>query len=160
MLAECAAFHREQVARQRHLYNAQTVARLDPGFAFSAPDYLLALSARGAMLERFCADTMAEVDVIALPTIPVATPRIADTDTGGDARFNAVADRVGALVGPFNYLGLPALSVPIGLDDFGLPMGLQLVARPFAEGLLLRVAAALDDALGFSACRPSFPGRV
>ena len=39
---------------------------------------------------------------------------IADTDTGGDARFMAVANRLGALVGPFNYLGLPALSLPIG----------------------------------------------
>ena len=159
MLSECAAFHREQVVARRGEYNAQTVARLDPGFALSAADYLRALAARGPILERFCTETMAGVDIVALPTSPVATPRIADTDTGGDARFVAVANRVGALVGPFNYLGLPALSLPVGLDADGMPIGLQLVARPFAEGLLLRVAAAFDRAVGFSARRPPFPGR-
>jgi aspartyl-tRNA(Asn)/glutamyl-tRNA(Gln) amidotransferase subunit A len=43
---------------------------------------------------------------------------------------------------PFNYLGVPALSVPAGFTANGLPASFQLVARPFAEALLLRVAAA------------------
>ena len=47
----------------------------------------------------------------------------------------------------------------MGLDADGLPIGLQLVARPFAEGLLLRVATAFDRAVGFSTRRPPFPGR-
>ena len=76
-------------------------------------------TARGPVLERFCVETMADADIVALPTTPVATPRIADTDTGGDAQFVAVANRIGALLGPFNYLGLPALSLPIGLDAAG-----------------------------------------
>lgn len=160
MLAECAAFHREQVVTRRHRYNEQTVARLDPGFALSAADYLRALSARSPVLERFCTETMADADIVALPTTPVATPRIADTDTGGDAQFVAVANRIGALVGPFNYLGLPALSLPVGLDAAGMPIGLQLVARPFAEGLLLRVAAAFDREVGFSLRRPPPIGRA
>jgi aspartyl-tRNA(Asn)/glutamyl-tRNA(Gln) amidotransferase subunit A len=91
---------------------------------------------------------------VALPTSPVPTPRIADTDTGGDARFVAVANLMGALVGPFNYLGLPALSLPCGLDGNGMPVGLQLVARPFADGLLLRVADAFERATGHAAARP------
>jgi len=136
------------VRDRRERYNPETTARMDPGFAFSAVDYLRALSARGPTLERFCAATFADADVLALPTTPVETPRIADTDTGGDARFVAVANRVGALVGPFNYLGLPALSLPVGRDRNGVPIGLQLVARPFAEGLLLRVAAAYEQAKG------------
>ena len=98
--------------------------------------------------------------MLALPATPVATPRIADTDTGGDARFVAVANRLGALLGPINYLGLPALSVPIGFDDSGMPVGLQLVARPFAEALLLRVAHAFAQATGHGAQPPPFPGRA
>ena len=43
---------------------------------------------------------------------------------------------------PFNYLGVPALSVATGPTANGLPTGLQLVGRPFSEALLLRVAAA------------------
>jgi aspartyl-tRNA(Asn)/glutamyl-tRNA(Gln) amidotransferase subunit A len=148
MLAECAALHRERMRDHRERYNPETTARMDPGFAFSAVDYLRALSARGPMLERFCAEVLADADVVALPTSPVETPRIGDTDTGGDAQFVAVANRLGVLVGPFNYLGLPALSLPVGRDGNGMPVGLQLVARPFAEGLLLRVAAAYEQSKG------------
>jgi aspartyl-tRNA(Asn)/glutamyl-tRNA(Gln) amidotransferase subunit A len=159
MLAECAALHREQVRDHRERYNPETTARMDPGFALSAVDYLRAVSARGPMLERFCAETFADADVLALPTSPVETPRIADTDTGGDARFVAVANRLGALAGPFNYLGLPALSLPVGRDGNGMPTGLQLVARPFAEGLLLRVATAYEQVKGRPAggVPPSLP---
>jgi aspartyl-tRNA(Asn)/glutamyl-tRNA(Gln) amidotransferase subunit A len=159
MLAECAALHRERMRGHRERYNPETTARMDPGFALSAVDYLRAASARGPMLERFCAESFADADVLALPTMPVETPRIADTETGGDARFVAVANRVGALVGPFNYLGLPALSLPVGRDGNGMPIGLQLVARPFAEGLLLRVAAAYEQTMGRPAggAPPSLP---
>ena len=49
---------------------------------------------------------------------------------------------VSANTRPFNYLGLPAISVPCGFDNGGLPIGLQLVGRPFAEARLLAVADA------------------
>ncbi|MND05199.1 Glutamyl-tRNA(Gln) amidotransferase subunit A [compost metagenome] len=45
-----------------------------------------------------------------------------------------------------NYLGLPAVSVPCGLDAKGLPVGFQLAGRPFSEGLLLRAADAYQRA--------------
>lgn len=154
MLAEGAAFHREGVATRRDAYNPQTIGRMEPGFAFSAVDYLRAVSARGPLLTRFCAEVLAEADLLLLPTSPVTTPKIADTDTGGDVRFQAVANRLGALVGPFNYLGLPALSLPAGFDSRGMPVGVQLVARPFAEALLLRAAHAFAAACDAGRRRP------
>ena len=114
----------------------------------AAVDYARALSARAPILRQFCAAVFAEADVLALPTCPATTPGIAETDTGGDPHFVAVANRLGTLVGPFNYLGLPALSVPMGLDARGMPIGLQLVARPLAEALLLRVAHAYEERRG------------
>jgi aspartyl-tRNA(Asn)/glutamyl-tRNA(Gln) amidotransferase subunit A len=154
MLAECAAIHRERVAAARDRYNPQTIGRMEPGFAFTAVDHQRALAARGPLLEAFCAEVLAGADLLALPTSPEPVPEIAATDTGGDARFTAVANRLGALVGPFNYLGLPALSLPAGFDAAGMPVGLQLVARPFAEGLLLQVAHAFERATGLAARRP------
>ncbi len=148
MLVECAALHRDRVATARERYNPQTLSRMEPGFPVSAVDYARALGARAPLLRRFCAQVFAGADVLALPTCPVPTPGIRETDTGGDARFMAVANRLGTLVGPFNLLGLPALNVPAGLDRRGLPVGLQLVARPFGEALLLRVARALETAGG------------
>lgn len=157
MLAEFAAVHRLALEGQRHRFNPQTLARAEPGCALSAVDHLRALMARAPLLHRFCATVLAGADLLALPTSPDPTPGLAETDTGGDAHFMAVANRMGALVGPFNYLGLPALSLPAGFDANGMPVGLQLVGRPFAEGLLLRVADALERATGPAAGRPPRP---
>ena len=154
MLAECAALHRDRVAAGRGRYNPQTLSRMEPGFAASAVDYVRALAARAPLVRRFCAEMFADADLLALPTCPVPTPGIAETDTGGDARFTAVANRLGILVGPFNLLGLPAISVPAGLDRRGLPVGVQLVAPPFAEGLLLRATHALESIGGILAPPP------
>ena len=49
---------------------------------------------------------------------------------------------------PLNVTGHPALSLPIGRGEHGLPIGLQLIGRPFEEALLLRVAHALEQRLG------------
>lgn len=148
MLAEAAAVHRGLMAARPDAYNPQTAGRMMPGFALPGAEYVQALMARGPLLERFCAEVFAEADILATPTSPVATPRIDDTDTGGDARFYGLANAMGALVGPFNYLGLPAVSLPVGFDRNGMPVGLQLVGRPFAEGLLLRAAHAFGRETG------------
>lgn len=153
MLAECAALHRERIARQRDRYNASTLERLLPGFALSAADHQRALAARARELERFCAGTMAGVDLVLMPMAPCAAPEIALTE--GGPGFSAVANRLGALAGPINYLGLPALSVPVGSDADGLPLAMQLVGRPFAEGLLLRVAHAYGAATDHARRRPA-----
>jgi len=50
------------------------------------------------------------------------------------------------LTRPFNYLGLPALALPVGFDANGVPISLQLVARPFNEALLFRLAHAYQTA--------------
>jgi aspartyl-tRNA(Asn)/glutamyl-tRNA(Gln) amidotransferase subunit A len=50
-----------------------------------------------------------------------------------------------------NLAGLPAISVPAGLDSSGLPMGLQLIGRALDEGSLFSLAGAVEDAAGFTA---------
>jgi aspartyl-tRNA(Asn)/glutamyl-tRNA(Gln) amidotransferase subunit A len=53
-----------------------------------------------------------------------------------------------------NLAGLPGIAVPAGLDAGGLPLGLQLIGRPFEEGALLNHASVLERAAGFTA-RPA-----
>jgi aspartyl-tRNA(Asn)/glutamyl-tRNA(Gln) amidotransferase subunit A len=100
------------------------------------------------------------VDLLAMPTIPTWLPTRAATDvdafaageTGPEvvAAFNAVSVNCR----PFNYLGLPAISIPCGFDPHGLPIGLQLAARPFAEALLLRTADAYQRDTDWHRRRP------
>ncbi len=94
------------------------------------------------------------VDVLALPTCPVgATPIGSDVvDVGGVEMqvFFAMAGRTG----PFNAAGVPALSVPCGFTSDGLPIGLQIVGRPFDEATVLRVGWAYEQATDWHARRP------
>jgi aspartyl-tRNA(Asn)/glutamyl-tRNA(Gln) amidotransferase subunit A len=153
-VGEIAALHRELVRTRSRDYNVTTLSRMLPGFAIDGTAYLRASAARGQLLREFCRDVLETADLVALPTTPAPTDLIEATDTGGDARYVEVSNRMGSLIGPFNYLGLPALSTPMGFDAVGMPLGLQLVARPFAEGLLLQAAHAYERVTGFTGQRP------
>jgi Asp-tRNA(Asn)/Glu-tRNA(Gln) amidotransferase A subunit family amidase len=59
------------------------------------------------------------------------------------------------LTRPFNVLGWPALSLPCGFSQNGMPIGVQLVAAPHREELLLQIGAALEDTLGLTSRRPT-----
>ena len=94
-------------------------------------------TAMQAMVELF-----GEMDLLATPATPTPAPRgLAWT---GDPVFNA----------PFSIFGLPALAVPMGWTPTGLPIGLQLVGRPFDEETILRVGAAYETATGWWKRRP------
>jgi aspartyl-tRNA(Asn)/glutamyl-tRNA(Gln) amidotransferase subunit A len=56
-----------------------------------------------------------------------------------------------------NYLGLPALSCPCGFDRDGMPIGFQLIGRPFSDAMLLRVGAGYQTATTFHTARPAAP---
>ena len=155
-MAEPAALHREHVLNRREAFNPHTLARMEPGFAIGAGVYARALAARGEMLARICRELLSDADLLVLPTAVSGAPPIAETDTGGDARFVALANRLTACVAPFNYLGLPAASVPMGFDEEGLPLGLQIVGRPFAEGRVLRACHAFERATGHGRRVPPF----
>ena len=104
--------------------------RLYAGYAIPGAYYVEALSRRGPVLRRSSTTVFAKVDVLATPTIRTCLPTLADTDIdngppGTETRFMAVS----ANTRPFNYLGLPAISVPCGFDPNGLPIGLQTRRR-------------------------------
>ena len=142
---EGATIHARWMREQPQDYAAHLSGRLYAGYAIPAVYYIEALSARGPLLTAFADAVFSKVDVLALPTIATSLPTLADTDIdngppGSETRFMAVS----CSTRPFNYLGLPALSTPCGFDPNGCPIGLQLLARPFAEALLLRVGDAYE----------------
>ena len=97
----------------------------------------------------------AKVDLIASPTIRTCLPTLAETDVDSGSpeavpRFLAIS----ANTRPFNYLGLPAVSVPCGFDPNGLPIGLQVAGRPFAEARVLKAADAYQRDTDWHARRP------
>ncbi len=152
---EGATIHARWMRERPQDYAPSLAARLYAGSAIPATYYVEALSRRGPILRRFAAEVFGRVDVLAMPTIAMVLPTRAATDIdGGDESAIPAYNAVLTNTRPFNYLGLPALSAPCGFDPNGLPVGLQLVARPFAEALLLKVADAYQRDTAWHAMRP------
>ena len=142
LLAEASA-HMEPYLRERHRIGPDVLSLLEQGRLVSATDYINAQRLRRRARQRF--DLLwREVDCLLTPTTPNAAPR-ADAQT---VRLGGVEEDVRLattrLVRGINVLGLPALSVPCGLSESGLPIGLQIVGPAFEEALILRVGAALE----------------
>lgn len=140
---EAAAIHAQWLRDRPGDYAIHLSGRMYPGLAIPATYYIESLSRRGPILRDFAHQVFGTVDLIASPTIRTVLPTLAETDIdhgppGTETRFMAVS----ANTRPFNYLGLPAISIPCGFDPNGLPIGLQLAARPFAEARLLAAGDA------------------
>lgn len=139
--AEATALHAAGLRNTGSRYTPQVRLRASTGLGIPAPVYLEALQWRLPVLRRFVEQVFSRCDVLQTPTIPIPVPRRDETDVGaGPALWELLAQLV-RCTAPFNYLGFPAISVPAGLDGRGLPIGAQFVARPFAETVLLRIAA-------------------
>jgi aspartyl-tRNA(Asn)/glutamyl-tRNA(Gln) amidotransferase subunit A len=152
---EAATIHGEWMRHRSQDYAQHLSGRMYPGYAIPGPYYVESLSRRGPVLRAFADTVFAQVDVLATPTIRTALPTLAETDIdngppGTEVTFLAVS----ANTRPFNYLGLPAISIPCGFDGNGLPIGLQLAGRPFAEARLMRIADAYQRDTDWHARRP------
>lgn len=142
---ELAACHARWMQERPGDYAASVSGRIWPNYAIPGALYVEALRRRAAVLADFAGPVFAAVDAIATPTIPKMIPTRAETDVRSGAE--GVVQRFlspSANTRPFSYLGLPAISVPCGFDQRGLPIGLQLAGRPFGEARLLRAADALQ----------------
>jgi aspartyl-tRNA(Asn)/glutamyl-tRNA(Gln) amidotransferase subunit A len=118
--------------------------------------YLEALRWRGPALAAHLA-AVAGVDAVIAPVAPVAAPTIAASDVGNSPDAEAVIQRLTRFTRPINYLGLPSLAIPAGFTGGGLPVGIQLVGRPFDEAVLLRIGAAFQRATDFHDRVPNLP---
>ncbi len=110
--------------------------------------YIKAQKVRSRILHDF-QEAFATVDVLLTPTTPSAAFRIGEKmDDPIQMYLNDV------FTVPANLAGLPGISVPAGLSEDGLPLGLQLIGRPFDEATVLRAAGVLEEAAGFAALPP------
>jgi len=135
--SEASAQHAQWMRERSQDYSSAVRVRLEAGYAIPAAQYLEVLRLRTMWLERFTATTLADADLYLCPAIPVPIPTREETGPRGGAEMPKRLAEVTRLTRWVNYLGVPALVVPCGFDSRGLPIGLQLVARPFAESALL-----------------------
>ncbi len=144
LAAEGGAIHSRWLRERPGEYGPQARARLVTGLHIPATRYLDALNLRARVFSEFAAAVFEKADVLHVPSVPMQVPIIAETDRGNDPDFMALVNRLTRCTRPFNLLGLPAIAMPAGLDSQGLPLGFQLVGKPFDEATLMRVARAYE----------------
>ena len=135
--ADAAAYHEPNFQENKHRYPTFISETIESGRAVKAVDYVKCLQTK-ERLRVAMVEAMQGVDIALMPTTPTPPP---DPSTTGSPRFNS----------PWSMLGLPAISLPSGLSEAGLPLGVQLVATQGGDKKLLQVAGWVESRLGFSA---------
>jgi aspartyl-tRNA(Asn)/glutamyl-tRNA(Gln) amidotransferase subunit A len=151
LLAEASALMEPHLDR-RDRFGADVLALFDQGRLLPATDYVNAQRLR-RLAQREFRKLWTEVDCLFIPTTPNTAPAIGQATLAIDGEMEDVRLASTRFVRGINVLGLPALSLPCGLDERGLPIGLQIVGPEFAEATVLRAGAALEDSgLGVPEC--------
>ncbi len=147
LLAEAAAVHEPYIRKQRASYGDDVRALIDMGRLLPATDYLQAQRLRKRILGVYL-NVLKQVDCLLVPATPMAAPLIGqnEVELGGAMEDTRLAST--RFVRGFNALGLPVLSMPAGFTPTNLPLGCQLVGRPWEEALLLKIGAAIEERTG------------
>jgi aspartyl-tRNA(Asn)/glutamyl-tRNA(Gln) amidotransferase subunit A len=141
ILPEACAALRPLLGSRIDQVSIETRIYLELGKVVTAQQYLAAQRLRTRLYEEIQAE-FARVDLLAMPTTPLPAPVIGQPTLQIDGRTVGVVEAISRLTAPFNLTGMPALSVPCGFSTLGLPIGLQLAGRPFAEADVLAAGAA------------------
>lgn len=145
MVPEATAYHERTLRSAPERYGADIRILLEAGALMSAGDYLRAQRARTLMRQAWLR-MLDEVDVVAAPTVPVTAVRSdQEVVVWPDGTSESVSDAYVRLSAPADITGVPALSVPVGHDGAGMPIGMQLLGRPLAEATVLRVGHAYEE---------------
>ena len=152
-LPDASAAHAAYLRSRPDDYGPQVRARVEVGHFIPAVDHLTALRARGTYLQKTLDETFKNIDVAILPILADPLPTIAELDVGGGPKVQAAMGRVVKFTRPVNYLGLPTLTLPVPRGN-GLPNGIQLVGRPFAEAQLFAIGQAYQREVPPEIARP------
>ena len=125
-----AAVHRDRLREHPEMFGEDIRRRLEDGAKTTSTEYILARHTQTEVQKR-CEQFFEAYDLLLTPTTPIAAPTV----EGHDAVEQA--GRLTRFTSPFNLAGLPALSIPCGFTKGGLPIGLQIVSRAWADAKVL-----------------------
>jgi aspartyl-tRNA(Asn)/glutamyl-tRNA(Gln) amidotransferase subunit A len=153
---EAASIHAKWLDQYKDDYPLVLRTRIESGFLVPAVAYLDALSARARLLAEFVDVVFGKVDVLFTPALSMPAPSFAEITPGTSGEVMPMLARMSRCTRPFSFLGLPALSVPAGMSRANLPIGMQLVGRPFDEALLFKVGDAYQGETAWDQLAPQF----
>jgi aspartyl-tRNA(Asn)/glutamyl-tRNA(Gln) amidotransferase subunit A len=153
-LSSSTAYHDASLRAGRVPHYQPDVRMLvEMGRLVTGPDYLKAEQYRSALMEEY-RKVFETVDVVIGPTTPITAWKRGEWTVQVAGKPESVLAASWRFTYPYNLTGLPAISVPCGFDRDGLPIGLQIAARPFDEARVLRVAHAYERSHDWKDRRP------
>ncbi len=145
---DAATYHAGRLKANPEGFAPDVLERMRGGLAFSGVDYSRARRAQ-TILTRRLTSLLDEYDLIVTPTTPMTAPTL---EAG--AELDSARLYLSSFTAPFNMAGLPAISIPCGFTPAGLPVGLQLVGKHWAEADVLRAALAYESVTEWHTRRP------
>jgi aspartyl-tRNA(Asn)/glutamyl-tRNA(Gln) amidotransferase subunit A len=139
--ADAAAFHHQRLSENPQGFGADVLKRLQTGAAYTSTEYSLARRMQTILRCKF-QEFFNEFDLLLTPTTPITAPLRGSADAVDRARL------LTRFTAPFNLTGLPALSVPCGWSREKMPIGLQIVGKPWAEKKVLLAGALYEKGRG------------
>ncbi|PMB01237.1 Asp-tRNA(Asn)/Glu-tRNA(Gln) amidotransferase GatCAB subunit A [Fischerella thermalis CCMEE 5268] len=139
---EGANLHLEKLRQRPQDFDPATRDRFLAGALVPSHWYMQAQRFRSWFRDRV-REVFEKVDIIIAPTTPISAPLIGQQTMILDGEEILVRPHLGLFTQPLSFIGLPVLSVPIQRTD-ALPLGVQLIAAPYHEALILQVASVLE----------------
>jgi aspartyl-tRNA(Asn)/glutamyl-tRNA(Gln) amidotransferase subunit A len=153
LISEAASYHERWFAAHADLYTPEVQGYIRMGRLLTAAHYIKAQRVR-ALVARDFDHAFEKVDALVTPTLPITAPLAGDPEvSAGKARMQ-LTEACGRNMYPLTMTGLPAISVPCGFSQAGLPIGLQIIGRPFDEAGILRIADHFQGITDWHARRP------
>lgn len=146
--SDAAALYVDSIQNARKKFGSDVLFRLHEGLDFSATDYATARHSQVTLRHRYTR-LLNEYHVLLTPATHVQAPHL-----DHDESVEAARASLSWFTAPFNMAGLPALSLPCGFTSSGLPIGLQMVSRAWAEDVLVRAAHAYEQATDWHLRKP------
>lgn len=141
--AEASAFHEQRLQTRRDEFQPDVASRLELGFQVSGMAYGRAVEFRAHLIRDFEA-VFEQADIFLAPGTAVPAPLRGATEAIIDGATINMREAIARYTRPFNLLGVPVLALPSGISGEGLPIGIQLIGRPWDEATLLRAGRVIE----------------
>jgi aspartyl-tRNA(Asn)/glutamyl-tRNA(Gln) amidotransferase subunit A len=156
-MSEAAVYHQASLRAKPEMFGDETRLLLEAGELMPATTYINAQRIRTAV-KASLKEALRNVDVLVTPTQPSTALKIGQSVSRIGEREESVFGVSVWFYAPFNLSGLPAASVPCGFSPESMPIGLQIVGKPFDETTVLKVADAFEHNTEWHLKHPSIAG--
>ena len=149
---EALMLHGERIEKYADQVTPEVLARLETGRGIHAAEYRAAQARRGELIHHYERKVFSVVDVLLSPTTPIPAPSHAQARSEAEGLISSLTrfTRWG------NTIGAPAISLPRGFSEDGLPLAVQFVGPNFSEAALYKIAYALEEESGGWQTSPTF----